>query len=155
MSQYALNTSVSVDSSIAEIRRTLTKYGADRFAYGEGIDEAQVMFRLNGKMMRFDLTMPNRDDKEFTRTPSRGNLRSQESALLEWEKACRQRWRALVLVIKAKLEAIESGISTLESEFMANIMLPNGSTVGEFMLPQIEESYKIGGMPKMLMDGSG
>src|SRR3990170_8562984 len=36
------------------------------------------------------------------------------------EVSTRQRWRALVLVLKAKLEAVASGISTLEAEFLAN-----------------------------------
>ena len=35
------------------------------------------------------------------------------------DQACRQRWRALLLVIKAKLEAVTAGISTVETEFLA------------------------------------
>ena len=43
-----------------------------------------------------------------------------------WEQVCRQRWRALLLIIRAKLEAVASGITTLENEFLANIVLPDG-----------------------------
>jgi len=35
---------------------------------------------------------------------------------------------------------------------MANIVLPNGSTVSQFMLPQIAEAYESGQMPKLLPD---
>ena len=67
-----------------------------------------------------------------------------------WEQACRQRWRPLLLIIRAKLEAVESDITTLESEFLANIVLPNGGTVGDWLVPQIEEVYGTGRMPPML-----
>ena len=42
---------------------------------------------------------------------------------------CRQRWRALNLAIKAKLEAVESGIVTFDQEFLAHIVGPSGQTV--------------------------
>lgn len=57
---------------------------------------------------------------------------------------------ALALVVKAKLEAVESGISTFEQEFMAHIVLPNGQTTGQWMIPQIEAAYKTGTMPALL-----
>jgi hypothetical protein len=60
------------------------------------------------------------------------------------EAATRQRWRALVLVLKAKLEAVASGISTLESEFLSGIVLPNGMTVGQAMLPRLSDVVSSG-----------
>ena len=45
---------------------------------------------------------------------------------------------------------VASGITTLEEEFLAHIYLPDGRTVGEFMRPQLEESYSTGRMPPML-----
>jgi hypothetical protein len=60
------------------------------------------------------------------------------------EAATRQRWRALVLVLKAKLEAVASGISTLESEFLAGIVLPNGMTLGQAVLPRLSEAVSSG-----------
>lgn len=65
-------------------------------------------------------------------------------------KPARQRWRALALAIKAKLEAVETGIATFEEEFLNYIVLPDGVTVGEFIRPQIETAYATGTMPKML-----
>ena len=56
------------------------------------------------------------------------------------EQACRQRCRALLLIIRAKLEAVESGMTTLESEFLANILLPDGGTVGQWLSPASLES---------------
>lgn len=96
--------------------------------------------------------MPKRDEKCFTHH-ARG-MRTPDAAMKEWEKACRQRWRALALVIKAKLEAVESGISVFEDEFMANIVLPGGRTVSEEIRPMIATAYKTGQVQALLPDYS-
>ena len=83
-------------------------------------------------------------------SPGRKQKRSKAQAYAAWEQACRSKWRSLYLVIKAKLEAVDSGISTIEREFFYDIVLPNGKTVGEFMGPQIEEAYTTGEMPALL-----
>ncbi len=149
---YAENTNVSSEKSKAEIERTLQRYGADQFMYGWSENDAIVGFRMNRRQIKFIVSMPNKDDRKFTHTPSRGDKRSDAAALKEWETGCRQKWRALALVIKAKLEAVDAGISIFEDEFMANIVLPDGKTVGEFMQPQIENAYKTGQMPPLLPD---
>jgi len=132
---YAENTSVPIDRSQAEIKKILGKYGAAGFAYGEQGPLAMVMFELSGRRIKFILPMPKL---------------SEHKNQAKFDQLCRARWRCLVLAIKAKLECVESGITTLEQEFMAHIVLPNGSTVGQVMLPQIENSYKSGNMPPML-----
>jgi len=70
-----------------------------------------------------------------------------------WEQACKGRWRALFLAIKAKLVAVSEGISTVEEEFLAWMVLPNGRTAGEHFLPQIERAAESGDMPKLGWDG--
>lgn len=146
---YAEKTSVSTDKSRAEIERTLQKYGADQFMYGWDQDKAIVGFRMAGRQIRFLLPMPDKTQRRFTHTPT-GKARKESAIYIEWEQACRQKWRALSLVIKAKLEAVEAEIAIFEDEFMANIVLPNGGTVSQFMLPQIKKAYDSGQMPKLL-----
>ena len=148
MSTYAATTSVSTEQSRAEIERTLQRWGADQFMYGWDGDRAVIGFRASGRQIKFVIDLPDRNDREFTHH-SRGR-RTADAALKAWEQACRQRWRALNLVIKAKLEAVESGISEFESEFLAHIVLPNGSTVGDWVAPQIDVAYTTGQMPSML-----
>lgn len=148
MARYAANTEVSSSRSRDEIERTLERYGADQFLYGWQEDNAVVGFRMEGRNIRFILPLPSKSDRRFTHH-SRG-VRTTEAALKEWEQAVRQRWRALALVIKAKLEAVESGISVFEDEFMANIVLPNSTTVSQFMRPQIALAYEKGEMPRLL-----
>ena len=149
MSRYAASTDVPADRSRAEIERTLQRYGADQFMYGWDGARAVIGFRMADRQVRFDLPLPDRNADEFTLTPT-GRDRSPAQAHTAWEQACRQRWRALALVVKAKLEAVEAGIATFEEEFLAHIMLPDGSTVGRFMAPQIARAYSTGTMPAML-----
>lgn len=150
MSRFAASTDVTASRSRDEIERTLERYGADQFMYGWQDDAAVVGFRMQGLNIRFVLPLPAKDERRFTHH-SKG-ARTAESALREWEQATRQRWRALALLIKAKLEAVESRISVIEDEFMANIVLPGagGGTVGDWMRPQIAEAYRIGAMPPLL-----
>lgn len=148
MTQFAASTSVSASASRDEIERTLTRYGADQFLYGWQDESAMVGFRMEGRHVKFVLAMPARDDRRFTHH-SRG-ARTADAAAKDWDQAVRQRWRALALVIKAKLEAVESGISVFEDEFLANIVLPSGESAGDWMRPQIAEAYRIGTMPALL-----
>lgn len=148
MSRYAATTEVSVEKSRAEIEVTLARYGADAFAYFTEAERAMIAFRMSGRQVRFILTLPAKNRHEFTHH-SRGP-RTPEAAHAAWEQACRQRWRALALVIKAKLEAVAAGITTVEDEFLAHTMLPDGSSVGQWAKPQLDEAYRLGHMPPML-----
>lgn len=141
MPRYAENTSVAAEKSRAEIETTLRRYGADEFAYMTSRTHAMVGFVMLGRQIRFKLEMPDPGAREFTHTPERKNARTPQQAEAAWEQATRQRWRALALVIKAKLEAVEAGITEFEDEFLAHIMLPNGKTVGENLRPQLDEVY--------------
>ncbi len=144
--KYAANTSVSSDKSKAGIEKTLQRYGATGFMYGWQDSKAVVMFQMNNRHIKFILQMPDRGSKEITHT-SKGRIRAENAQEQTYEQSIRQRWRALDLVIKAKLEAVESGIATFEQEFLSNIILPNGQLVGNYMIPQVEKAYQTGNMP--------
>lgn len=147
MRKYASQTSVSPDRSRAEIEKILARYGASGFMYGWNEMGAVIGFMLRNKQYRFTLTLPSQSDY---RTSPAGRRWSHTQANKALDQAVRQRWRALALVIKAKLEAVSSDISTVEKEFFAWMVLPNGQTAGDTILPQIEEAYETGRMPKLL-----
>jgi hypothetical protein len=151
MSRYAQNTSVSVAKSKAEIEQTLRRYGASGFmsAWQDDPPMAMVGFSIDGRMVKMHVTVPAQDDEEFTLTET-GRDRNESQAYKAWERACRQRWRALALIVKAKLEAVECGISSIEREFLADIVLHDGSTFGDWAGPQLEEMYEKGRMPQLL-----
>lgn len=147
MSRYAQNTSVPADRSRAEIDRVLSRYGACGFGYSwerrsvvivpkplhgpqmEERDFAAIVFQFKERRVRLDVPMPTAREAGTTQRA---------------EAQSRQRWRALLLVIKAKLEAVESGISTLEQEFLANIVTESGRTIGEVIVPRLSEAVAAG-----------
>jgi len=148
--RYAKDTAVSVAKSQFEIKELVTKYGADSFQLGETRDRAAVMFDMKARRVRFNLPLPNRDDKRFARSPARGLARTPDQRIAAWEQACRSSWRALLLCIKAKLEAVEVGITEFDDEFMAHIVMPDGQTVGQHLRPKIASAYESGSMPPLL-----
>jgi hypothetical protein len=150
MTRFAEKTAVASATSRVEIERTLARYGADGFMYGWADDSAVVAFRMSNRHIKFVLPLPDRQAREFTHTPERDTERSASKAEGAYEQAVRQRWRALALVIKAKLEAVESGITEFDDEFLAHIVLPDGKTVGQVMGPQIAIAYDSGKMPPLL-----
>ena len=149
---YAENTTVDSAKSRAEIERTLERYGATTFMYGSQPEKAVVGFEMNGRNVRFVIPLPARDDPKFTSYKQGGSvyLRAENVQRDLYEKAVRQKWRALALVVKAKLEAVESGISVFEEEFLANIVLPGGRTVYENTKAGIEQAYQSGRVTPLL-----
>lgn len=150
MGKYANSTTVSPEKSQAEIQNTLRKYGADRFGTMEEKDKAHVMFSYSGLSIQISITLPERSEFEITET---GRDRSKASIETNYNQAIRQRWRALLLAIKAKLEAIECGISTIEEEFMAFIIMPDNRPLSEHILPKLKTMVQTGKMPKLLSYG--
>lgn len=154
MSRYASQTSVSVERTKAEIERLLAARGAQQFASGWKGTTAVLAFALGRRSIRFLLPMPDPTAKEFTRTEVRNVRRTHEDARRRWEQACRSRWRALFLVIKAKLEAVDCGISTVEDEFLAWTVIPgDGRTVGERFQPELRAAIESGEPPRLLLTG--
>lgn len=150
---YATNTSVPVERTRAEIERLLQAYGADQFASGYDSDRAFIHFKARDRFVRFVLPLPKRDDKKFTvRQVGKYSTasRSPGEALKAWEQACRTRWRALLLTIKAKLESTEAGIETFEQAFLAHILLPDQTLVGDRIIGALGEAYRTGTMPQLL-----
>lgn len=147
---YAEGTSVSVEKSRAEIERTLSRYGADQFLSGWEADRAMIAFRVDGRHVRINLKLPPRDDDRFLYSHGGKRERTATQVFEAWEKECRRLWRALNLVIKAKLEAVDSGISSFDEEFLASIMMPDGRTVSEDVIPKILEAYETGNLPPLL-----
>lgn len=133
---YAEKTKVPVEKSKTEIERTLARYGADRFAYFTEAGKAIIVFEAHERRLRFDLPLPADDsDKD--------------------QRARRQKWRALLLCIKAKLESVASDIETFEDAFLAHVVMPDGKTVSEHTRPRIALAYKGEDMPALLPSPKG
>lgn len=128
---FASKTRVPVDQTRVEIERTLSKYGAKSFAYYSEDGRAIIVFEATDRRIRFDLPLPKGDTEKDNQSR-------------------RQKWRALLLCIKAKLESVESKIETFEEAFLAHVVLPDGLTVGQHAKPAVEQAYKTGKMVALL-----
>lgn len=151
---YAANTSVSVERTEAEIKATIKKYGATSFASYESGASAMIAFEMSGRRVVFRLPLPDRNSMAFIKTPT-GKIRAAKEATKVHEQACRSRWRALLLSIRAKLESVEAGIETFEDAFLAHIQMPDGYTVGEHVRERIASAYNTGDMQPLLPGPKG
>lgn len=146
--RYAAGTTVEPDKSQQEISQLLRRYGADGFAYGWEQHRAVIQFRAHSRQVRFILNLPT-DPKQFAKSEA-GRWRDDKQMDAALQAEVRRLWRCLVLAIKSKLEVVESGIASFEEEFLANIMLPDGTTVGESIQPAIETAYATGQVRPLL-----
>lgn len=128
---YAEKTKVPVDRTKAEIEAVLHRYGADRFMYFTETGKAIIVFEAKDRRLRFDLPVPAGVAEKEQRT-------------------ARQKWRALLLCIKAKLESVASGIETFEEAFLAHVVMPDGMTVHQHTHARIESAYKGGELTPLL-----
>ncbi len=154
--KYAAKTNVDSDQSIAEIRKNLARYGAKKFLSAHDMDalQATIAFEINGRQIKFVISLPDPNAPEFIYTPTTGKLRSDKVAQAAYEQAVRQRFRALCLLVKAKLEAIDAGIATFEGELLNKTLLPNGMTVEDWVEPQVHDAYLNGNMPRLMISSA-
>ena len=139
MSKFAENTRVPVGRSRDEIERTLQRYGADGFYYGSDSSGAAIAFKYQNRAIKFNLPLPKRDDFRSTKTGEQ-----------DWERAVRRLWRVLLLALKAKLELVDSGLTSFEDEFLAQTCLPEGDTVSERLQEKLTAMLDGGKTPPLL-----
>lgn len=131
---YAADTTVPEEKSRMQIEMMLSRHKVDQ--YGTAVDHmtgaARVQFRAHDRIVRFEIQLPA--------TGVRNHV-----------QLTRQRWRQLLLVIRAKLESVDNNISTFEEEFLAHIVLPNDQTVGPVIAPLIANAYRTGRLPPAML----
>jgi hypothetical protein len=133
---YAARTGVAPAKTRTDIEHELEKRGASQFGFNREGRRSVVAFTLQGLQVRLELVMPDPEERRFTHT-TQGRLRSASSQADAYNQEVRRRWRALLLVVKAKLVAVDEGITSLEREFLADVVLDTGRTVIEEMRPSI------------------
>lgn len=154
MGKYAAGTTVEQNRTVQDLEKLLESYGATGFAYGKKGSKQLVAFEMQGRSVRFALHLPPVNDpsviplaQEMARAAKVAVPRAPGAA---YAFIARQRWRALYLIIKAKLVAIDEGIRTFDNEFSWNVVLPGGETVGELLEPHIDRVYATGHIPPLL-----
>jgi len=120
--------------SQAQIRALLEKKGANRFMFMEEPDKATVMFFLDKLLIKIMLPYP---DDRFSASAR--------------DRLVRSRWRVLLMMLRMRFEAAEAKISTIEEQFIGDIVTPDGATTYEWLRPQITRMVMDGRMPKTML----
>jgi hypothetical protein len=136
MTSYAKGTTVDPARTRNEIEHELERRGATAFGYNRDGRRNVVAFTLDGLQVRMELPMPDPGDFPDYKAGNNAVVSGQK----RYDQEVRRRWRALLLVVKAKLVAVDDGITSLEREFLADVVLPGGATVLEEVRPAIESA---------------
>ena len=122
MSGYAKYTKVSVEKTQWTIIELLKKHGAKGFMMD--FENNRLGFQVGNRNVIINMKNPNKDYYDTEN---------------QYEQAIKAKWRSFLLIIKAKFVGIESGVTTFDDEFMPHFILKNGRTLGEFILPQLDQ----------------
>jgi hypothetical protein len=122
---YAKRTEVPIDQTRVEIERLVKKFGAKGFASawqdgarGTG-GQSRVEFLCHGRHIRLTVDVP------------------------ESEQKARGKWRVLLLMVKAKLVAVDEKVVTFEEAFFADIVMPEtNKTVWETAREPVRLAYE-------------
>ena len=147
---YAESTSIELEASIGQIVTMLRKAGAARIGQMQEPERVTIYFELGDRHIKFVVPLVT----EYAGPEKHGNNRAVDEA--KWlDQRNRQRGRALMLVIKAKLESVESEVETFEQAFFANVVMADGQTVYERASQQIALEYDTGKVQagQMLLGG--
>ncbi|MCA4133382.1 hypothetical protein [Arthrobacter sp. M4] len=117
-SNYVRGASITASASQAEIQDMLSDFGAVGLRCIREDGRATIAFRSGGQQFRMILVLPRSADEELQK-------RSTGHALKTPQETARQRWRALSVLIRAKLDAVASGIVSFDQEFMAYRLPPH------------------------------
>ena len=130
--RYAEGTTVDAAKSRGEIDGYLGKRGASAFAFHIDQSVFAIQFSIRSRTVRFTVERPKGG------TPAKREAEE------------RRLWRALLLVLKGKFEAIDSGITTFDREFLAQLVTSSGVTVGDAIAPKLEAGLAADGAPLVL-----
>lgn len=143
--RFTEETEVPIARSRMALEALLRAHGATGFMFGWNDQQDRIEFALSGRHIRF--VLPRIEPARVRETP-RGRQRTPAVIEAKQQQADRQRWRALYLVVRAKIEAVDAGIAEFDQEFLAFLVQRDGRTVGEVLLPQLGP-----GMPERLRLG--
>ncbi len=145
--RFAEGTEVPVERTRAELEALLTKHGATQIVVYRDIQvplRGRLIFRINERMVRLDVI------PKLPPAGPRHHKSKEDWRIAALQQAERESWRRLLLVVKAKLEMIADEVSTIEREFLADILLPDSCTVYETLRDKLDAIYTSGKVPPLL-----
>lgn len=138
-SNYIRGASMSCAATQTEIRDLLLGAGAYAFQCSSDDGQARVAFRSGGHQFQMAVTVST------GRAAATRRAQETETAHVASQNALRQGWRQLSALIRAKVEAVASGIVSFDEEFLAYMLLPGRGSVFRATAPAIAAAYAVGG----------
>ncbi|MEA5454051.1 hypothetical protein SPF06_04875 [Sinomonas sp. JGH33] len=119
----------------------LAASGASGFRLASEHGKAAIAFRAGNRRFRLVLGHPGSADSlpDPDYDPLHPHSTGEESKSAQ--EAARKSWWQLSLLIRAKLEAVATGIVTFDEEFLAYMLMPGGATVFQATAPAITTAY--------------
>lgn len=141
--RYAEGTSVPVDRSRGEITGILTEHGCQRVAWATEPAADTLQFELSGHQYRFVIARPTLEDLRAQYLADGRDWSRVMDPPAKVDAEWRRRWRAHVLLLKAKLEFVAGGDTTLEREFMPALVVAGGRATLAEWLETSEQGQKL------------
>lgn len=138
---YAANTKVPPERTKAQIEALLVKHGASEFMHKSSTTQAAIGFVMSGFQIEIRITLPQS---------------SAFSTEREYKQRVRSLWRGILLYVTSKMNQIEEGFTTIEHEFLSDIVIDvdprtgRTTTVGDRLLPVAREISESGTIPPLL-----
>jgi hypothetical protein len=151
--KFAAGTVVSAGRTKGEIEDMLMSRGVSQFGTLADSNTAAVLFGFGGLTYRMSLPLPDSQSDEFWKVrvnASSTREATPDQAANKYAAEVNRRWRALAAVVKAKLIAVEEGITTFEDEFLSHVVTDNGQTLGTRMIPELQKAASLGRVPTIL-----
>lgn len=124
--RYAWMTTVPVEKSQAELMTLLGRHGVTDLATTHSAARGSaIRFRIGARWFEVAIGRPLWDEIQNDYQNTRGTV------VENIEQEYRRRWRAQLMLLRMKLEFIETGESTVETEFMSSLLLESGRTLAE------------------------
>ncbi len=142
--RYAEGTVVAVEKSRSEMQTLLSKHGVQEMAWGSKPSGDVLHFALGGYQHELRIVRP--DVAAMRELHAKGYRTPGSTWELAAEAEWRRRWRANLMLLKMKLEFIDSGESTLERELLPMRLLRDGRT--------LEQAVEAGSLPMLAAEAS-
>lgn len=148
-------TGVSVEKSQGDIRKLLTKYGAQRFSFTQGLAEddrrwVQLEFIHAAEfdrphMIRLAVPLKEPDSGALKNKARRAHSRTLVEITNEaYEQEERRIWRVIFYSLKSRMESVAEEVETFEQAWLPHIVDPGtGATLWDRIRPTVEAGHLV------------
>lgn len=161
------STSVAVEKSQGDIRKLLTKYGAQRFSFTQGLAEDQrrwVQLEFvhaaeydRPHLIRLAVPLKDPDDTALKAKARRAHSKTfHQIQQEEYDQEERRIWRVIFYSLKSRMESVAEEVETFEQAWLPHIVDPaSGLTLWEKIRPIVDAGRLVIGGTGLPQLGTG